>query len=296
MSSLKRVRRGDHEYVYLVQTYRWQGKIRKRQIYLGMSAPANLGPYRSRLEQEVWNDTWLKQFDEIREQYQRRRRSIPSSVEANEREDFIVEFTYDTNRIEGSALSLEDTRLLLTRGRTPAYKPIADTLETQKHATLLRRLVNKPEPVDLTHLLRWHKELFGETKPDIAGRLRDFEVRIRGSEHIPPPALEVRPALIELIRSSTRSRDRVHTVQRAGDFHFRFEHIHPFGDGNGRLGRLAMNLILAEGGFPMVNIPYNRRRGYYSALEAASLLGESRPFLRWFFLRYSRENRFYRRT
>jgi Fic family protein len=295
MSSVKNTHRGKREYYYLVQTYRWAGRLRKKQVYLGTSAPGDLRPFRSRLQQAIWNETWFGQFDGIRERYQRRQRSLPSSVESKEREDFVVEFTYDTNRIEGSTLSLEDTRRLLSRDIAPAGKPLTDTLETLKHAALLRRLIQGPEPVDFPHILRWHKELFGETKPDIAGRLRDYEVVIRGSRHVPPPPLEVRPQLIELLRSTNRSKEATHPVQKAGEFHFRFEHIHPFGDGNGRIGRLAMNLLLAESGFPMVNISYNRRQGYYRALEAASVVGEPRPFLRWFFLRYSRENRFYLR-
>lgn len=292
MSSVKSVHRGSRRYLYLVQTYRWEGRICKKQIYLGTSAPEDLRPYRSRLEQEIWNETWLKQFNEIRERYQRRRRAIPSSVASKERDDFVVEFTYNTNRIEGSTLSWEDTRRLLTRGETPARRPLSDILEAQKHAALLRRLMEVPEPVDLAHLLRWHKELFSDTKPDIGGRIRDYEVRIGGSRHIPTPALEVRPALIELLRWTNRGKHRIHPVQRSGEFHFRFEHIHPFGDGNGRIGRLAMNVLLAEEGFPMLNITYNRRHGYYGALESASLLGDSRPFLRWLFLRFSREYRF----
>jgi Fic family protein len=295
MSSVKGVLRGKREYFYLVQTYRWEGRVRKKQVYLGTSVPEDLRALRSRLEREIWNATWFRQFDAIRERYLRRQHSVPSSVESKEREDFVVEFTYDTNRIEGSTLSLEDTRRLLSRAITPAGKPLSDILETQKHAALLRRLMETPEPVDFPHILRWHRELFSETKPDIAGRLRDYEVSIRGSRHVPPPPLEVRPMLIELLRSTNRAKAGTHPVQKSGEFHFRFEHIHPFGDGNGRIGRLAMNLLLAGSGFPMLNISYNRRRGYYRALEAASVVGEPRPFLRWFFLRFSRENQFYLR-
>jgi Fic family protein len=292
MSSVKSIHRGRREYFYLVQTYRWEGRVRKKQVYLGTSVPEDLRSHRSLLEQEIWNETWLRQFDVIRERYLRRQHSLPSSVESKEREDFVVEFTYDTNRIEGSTLSLEDTRRLLSRDITPAGKPLSDILETQKHAALLRRLIKTPEPVDFPHVLLWHKELFRETKPDIAGRIRDYEVRIRGSRHVPPSPIEVRPRLIELLRSTSRAKEGTHPVQKSGEFHFRFEDIHPFGDGNGRIGRLAMNLLLARSGFPMLNISYNRRRGYYRALEAASVIGESRPFLLWYFLRYSRENRF----
>ena len=295
MATVKSVRRGGGVYHYLVQTYRWKGAIRKRQIYLGTTVPQNLDSLRARLEKEVWQDTWFKQFDRIRENSRRRHRTVPRSVVENERNEFVVDFTYDTNRIEGSSLTLEDTRNLLTRGITPTSRPIQDVIEARKHASLVHRLIQHPEPVNLQHLLSWHRELFGETKPDIAGRIRDFEVRIGNSRDIPPPPLEVRPMLIELLRSTNRNRAGMHSVQNAATFHFGFERIHPFGDGNGRVGRLAMNVLLAQGGFPMLNIAYGRRRGYYAALEESNRRENSRPFLRWFFLRYSRDNRFYLR-
>lgn len=293
MATVRTVKRGSRTYRYLVQWYRWNGAVHKKQLYLGTSPPGDLASSRLDLERAIWKETWFAQFDAIHTAYQKRLAKLPPSVLEKESQDFALEFTYDTNRIEGSTLSLEDTRRLLGRGITPAAKPLKDILETQKHAALVRQLIRKPEPIDLSRLLNWHKELFSETKPDIAGRLRDFDVRIRGSQHVPPSALEVRPMLLELIRWSTRAASRVHPVELSAEFHFRFEHIHPFGDGNGRIGRLAMNSLLNQKGFPMINIRYVRRRGYYRSLELSSLRGGPRPFLRWFFLRYSRDMQFY---
>ena len=295
MGTIRTVVRGTRTYRYLVQSFRWEGKLRKKELYLGKSIPADLPRFQARLESEIRSETWYDLLDRIQVAYQRYRASQPESVRAKEIEDFILEFTYDTNRIEGSTLSLEDTRSLLERGLLPAAKPLRDARETQNHAQLLRRLLDSPEPLDLRHLLLWHRALFQDTKPDFAGRLRDYEVRIRGSRHLPPPALEVRPSLVELLRWTSRSAAALHPVERAAEFHFRFEHLHPFGDGNGRVGRLAMNLLLTQKKFPMLNILYRGRRGYYSALEKSSRSNDSRAFVHWFFLRYSRANRPYLR-
>ncbi len=293
MATVRTVRRGGRSYRYLVQSYRWDGVVRKRQLYLGTSIPKDLATARHTLEEAIWKATWFARFDSIRAAYQKRLDGLPQSVREKETEDFVLQFTYDTNRIEGSTLSLNDTRLLLERGITSTSRPLNDTLEAKKHAQLVQRLIRQPEVIDLAHLLRWHKELFAETKPDIAGRIRDYEVMIRGSRHVPPSSFEVRPMLIELLRWSMRSAPTVHPVQLAAEVHFRFEHIHPFGDGNGRVGRLLMNALLARNGFPMINITYTRRRRYYRALELASTGGDARPFLHWFFLTYSREMQFY---
>lgn len=123
------------------------------------------------------------------------------------------------------------------------------------------------------------------------GKIRDHEVRIRGSKHQPPGALEVRPMLREILRWARRSSKTVHPVELASTFHFRFEFIHPFGDGNGRIGRLAVNVILTEAGYPPLNIQSTKRRGYYHALERASSIASPGPFTIWFFRRYLAINR-----
>lgn len=276
-----------------MHSYRWDGRLRRRQLYLGSVLPTNAGRRARDLEHQVWEETWFRLFDRIRNGYRDYQAQLPRPNREEELRAFVLEFTYDTNRIEGSTLTLDDTRKVLELGITPASKPLRDVEETRRHAEVAGRLLSTPEPIDLAHLLRWHREIFGSTKPQIAGRLRDFEVRIRGSSHVPPAPVAVRPMMLELLRWVARSTKTVDPVELAGAFHFRFEHIHPFGDGNGRVGRLTMNLILARARYPLLNIQYGRRQSYYRALEAASRLGDARPFLRWFFLRYSRENRTY---
>lgn len=275
----------------LVQTYRWGGRVRRKTLPIGPRGEFDRRAIQGKLDQAIWDSTYLPLFDEIREAARTRAGTAPVSLVEKEMDDFVLEFTYNTNRIEGSTLTLNDTRLLLERDVVPGAKPLRDVLEARTHATLLRHLLKSPEPLDLSHVLRWHHTLFRETKQDIAGRLREVQVWIRGSKHVPPSPVEVRPMLVELLRFAVRSRAKVHPVQLAGEFHYRFEDIHPFVDGNGRVGRLAMNLLLAQAGYPMLDIPYTKRQGYYSALEKSSVGSTARPFLHWYFLRYARAHR-----
>ncbi len=293
MAVVRTVIRGERKYHYLVQTYRWGGHVRRKERYLGLALPADLNRQREALEREVWSETWFRNFQEIHGAHQARQRTLPRTVLLKEQSEFVIEFTYDTNRIEGSTLTFDETSDLLSRGVSPGSKPMADIRETQLHGALVDRLLVAPEPVDLAHLLRWHKAIFSETKPDIAGRLRDFEVRIGRSRHIPPPPLEVRPMLVELLRRLNRSTDSVNPVELAARFHLDFESVHPFGDGNGRIGRLAMNMILHRAGYPLLNIRCGKRRAYYHALERSNLKDDRRPFLMWFFRRYRSDNQFW---
>lgn len=295
MTAIRTVLRGDKRYYYLVQTYRWEGEVVRKEKYLGTELPTDLGVQRATLERVVWDSTWFRSFKQTAQAYEARRLKLPHSQDEKEQDDFVIEFTYDTNRIEGSTLTFRETADLLTHGISPPSKPIRDIRETLAHAALLKRLLLKPEPLDLQHLLSWHKQIFGETKPEVSGRVRDFEVRISGSRHVPPSALEVRPSLVELLRWFQRHGATLNPVERAGSFHFQFENIHPFGDGNGRIGRLAMNVLLFRAKYPMINVRYSRRGGYYRALERSSVASSPRPFLLWFFRRYLAEQQWWYR-
>ena len=289
MAGLKRETRGERTYYYIHHTYRWQGQTRQIRRYLGARVPSGLTARLIEVEEEAWSQTWFPLFDAIRARWQARLRSVPREVAEKELHSFTLQFTYDTNRIEGSGLSLEETELAVDRGLSPGGRFISDIVEAREHARLAEHLLQRPPNLTLAEVLRWHAVLFKGTKPGIAGRLRDYEVGIRGSRHHPPTPLEVRPMLIELLRWASRYRGDCHAVERAASLHHRFESIHPFGDGNGRVGRLLMNVELARAGFPPLDVRYDRRRGYYRALERSQLEGDPRPFVGWFFRRYRAE-------
>jgi Fic family protein len=294
MASIRAVRRGPRTYYYLTHSYRWGGATHKKQRYLGTRPPRGTSALELAIERESWKDTWFAEFERIKAGSLRRRAHVSPQVARKERLDFAVEFTYDSNRMEGSRLSFRETADLIESNLSPPDKPLRDVEESRAHARLVTRLARRPEPVDLPHLLRWHRELYAATKPSIAGRIRDFDVQIRRSRFSPPTSQEVRPALIELIRWVRRNEGTIHPVELAATFHCRFEQIHPFGDGNGPLGRIAMNVLLAQHDYPMLNIRFGKRRGYYRALERSRKENDLRPFLHWFFLRFSRALHWFR--
>lgn len=291
MTAVRAVRRGKRTYHYLTQTYRWGGEVRRREVYLGASVPSNLASHEADLQRQIWAETWFPAFDAVRVAWGSLRKTQPDPIVRKAEHDFAIEFTFHSNRIEGSSLTLDEVSLVVDKGVTPSSKPLADVLEARSHAVLTERLLHAPEPLDLSHLLRWHREAFLQTTPEVAGQLRQYEVRIRGSSFRPPTALEVRPLLLELLRWNARHAERAHPVERAAVFHVRFERIHPFGDGNGRIGRLATNVILVASGFPPFIVDVRSRRGYLRALDRVEEEGNSRPFVNWFFLHYLRQSK-----
>jgi Fic family protein len=215
---------------------------------------------------------------------------MPPSALEKETESFMVRFTYDTNRIEGSTLTLRETADLLERGITPNRKPVRDIKETEAHRTVFYAMLAHQKEATQNVLFEWHSTLLGGTKPDIAGKFRNHQVAISGSKFLPPSPVEVQPLMSEFFSWYERSRQKLHPVELAALCHLELVTIHPFSDGNGRISRLLMNFVLKKHGYPMLNIRYGNRAGYYSALERSQVKKEELVFVSWFFKRYVKEN------
>jgi Fic family protein len=143
-------------------------------------------------------------------------------------------------------------------------------------------------------ILYWHKGLFEATKPDIAVQIRKQGVRIAGSKFIPPSPVELQPLIREFFSWYNGSKkSKTHPVELAALVHLKFVTIHPFTDGNGRVSRLMMNFVLNKQGYPMLNIEYASRLGYYNALERSQLQDNTNPFCQWFFRNYLKETKNY---
>lgn len=287
----KRTVKGRH-YYYLVHTFRLKGEVRTAEVYLGRRVPENLESAIRQLLATECTEKWIPLFDAIQKTFLEVQHGVPKEVQQQNAEAFAIQFTYDTNKIEGSSLTLQETAAVLSRGLTPASRPLADVLEARLHAKLLGRILKSTgRSLTQDQLLQWHRDLFSETKPQIAGQLRTYPVAIGGSRFSPPLPREL-PGLMRQFHSWYRHSQRsLHPLHLAGATHLRFESIHPFGDGNGRVGRLLLNFVLNSRHFPLFDLPYNRRMGYYKALEKASIEKDEAVFLRWFFREYARQYR-----
>jgi Fic family protein len=138
----------------------------------------------------------------------------------------------------------------------------------------------------LSLVKKWHKKLFQQTKPDIAGILRDHDVQISQSKFIPPPHTTVNFLISGFFTWYNSSKKKLHPVELAALVHLKFVTIHPFGDGNGRTTRLMMNYVLNAFDYPLMDIDYADRRSYYTALEKSQRKDDYLPFLQWFMKRY----------
>jgi Fic family protein len=237
----------------------------------------------------VFQDLWFNKFDKIKDSFIKEKKSIPKSVEKKELENFTIKFTYNTNKIEGSTLTLRETALLLEKGITPTRRPIEDVKETEKHQKVFHEMISYNKEITLSTLLNWHKKLFEETKKDEAGKIRSHPVEISGSKYKPPYPIELDLLLAEFFDWHKKNRDKLHPVYLAALVHLKLVTIHPFGDGNGRLSRLFMNYVLNRHGYPMIIVDYTDRNSYYNALERSQLNKDELVFTQWFFKKYIKE-------
>lgn len=180
--------------------------------------------------------------------------------------------TWGTNAIEGNALTDEDVERLLMREESVGSRPIRDVVETIQHERAFARLLQRrAEPLSLVTVLELHEEVFRGLAHARPGQWRTGNVFIAGSKHRPPRAEKVISSLDAWLASYRRKvRAGEHPLMVGAWMHHAFEAIHPFEDGNGRAGRLILNLHLLSCDWPPVHVVPQDRERYLGALEAAN--------------------------
>ena len=181
-------------------------------------------------------------------------------------EEFIVEYTYNSNAIEGNTLTLRETDLVL-RGLTIDKKTLKDHMEAVGHKEafeFLRELVKDNVPISENIIKQIHYLVLADKKED-RGVYRKIPVHIMGAKCEPVQPYLIKSKMEQLLKEFEKSDE--HIVTKLARFHIEFENIHPFIDGNGRTGRLLVNLELMKAGYPPIDIKFTDRMAYYNAFD-----------------------------
>jgi Fic family protein len=268
--------KGKKIYYYLEHSARKGKRVIKKEKYLGSEIPKNIDKIKEEFKSELKKDFYSK-LEKIKRHFQAEWKRIPKDVREKELEEISIAFTYNTNAIEGSTITLEEAREIIHDKISP-NKPLRDVKETEKHSKVFLEMLKKNEKITKDLLLNWHREIFGETKQDISGKFRDYLVRV--GPYLAPDWQDVEDLMKNLINFIDKNQD-INPVELSGIAHYKFESIHPFGDGNGRIGRLLMNHILWHSGYPMLIIEYKKRASYYKAFTKGQ-----EGFVNYFLRRY----------
>ena len=206
-------------------------------------------------------------------------RPLPPEIVKKIQEQMQIQYTYNSNAIEGNTLNLRETQLVIEQGITIGGKSLREHLEAQNHPEALRYIeeIGNRELREID-ILTLH-QIIMKGIVDNAGRYRTTQVLIAGTNMVPPPAYDVPFLMQDLVDWVNKNPSELVPVELAAVLHHKFEHIHPFIDGNGRVGRLVMNLILLRLGYPIAVIRQVDRKRYLDALSKADG-GNLRPIVR----------------
>ena len=198
-------------------------------------------------------------------------RPIPSYALKSIKESLTLEWTYNSNSIEGNTLTLQETKMVLAEGFTIKGKSLREHFEAVNHQEAIEYvedLVAQDYNLKSSDILGVHHLVLQKIEKDYAGKYRTSGVRISGANFVPPNALKVDEFMAELIDWANST--EMNPIIKSAIFHHRFVWIHPFFDGNGRTVRLIFNLLLMREGFPPAIILKNDRKKYYDALNQAN--------------------------
>ena len=200
-------------------------------------------------------------------------RPLPEIAMQKIKDALSIEWTYNSNSIEGNSMTLRETHVVINDGMTVKGKSMREHFEVNNHhkaLNFLYSLIKDKKQPNSSNILAIHGFILNNIEDLYAGRLRNGGVRIQGANFVPPNARKVPDLFDELIEFVTNNPLNLNPIELATVFHHKFVWIHPFFDGNGRTVRLAMNLILMNAGFPPAIILKNDRNKYYSALNMAN--------------------------
>ncbi|ABE52537.1 Fic domain-containing protein [Methanococcoides burtonii DSM 6242] len=276
---IEKRKQGHNTKYYLTHSYKIRGKTRKIRRYLGLNLnEADISTLRKDAEESI-----LKELDSPKNllKFSLTRKEI---LKLNEYDSdiqiahldplqwktFTETFVYNTNAIEGSTISPDEVHDIL---KNNAKARTDDELESIGVAEAVDYIRNTDEKLSISLILELHEMCFRESK-DFAGKLRDVEVIIRDGRgnivHQGIPSTEIERELNELTAWYNENREEIKPLLLAAILHNQFEYIHPFEDGNGRVGRLLLNYALLQKDYPPINILLEDRSKYYECLRLYS--------------------------
>lgn len=298
-------KRGKKKLYYLAHSFRDNGNIRKVRRYLGADLSGKkINDLRGSAEKAIMEQ--IENYKKIRDPLH----TVLSSKETGAIETLIAKgdikirrlsekdwfkfteaFTYDTNAIEGSTVTALEVRNILEKDKWPKERAKWEISETYGVAEAVKYIRTTKDRISLNLIKELHRIVFKNSK-DFAGKFREpgIEVAVVNDEgkiiHRGAPQRQIQGLLKELTKWYEENKSRYHTVVLAAVVHNQFETIHPFQDGNGRVGRLLLNNILLKHNLPPVNIELKRRHEYYSALRAYQNQGNIRPAIEFILKEY----------
>jgi len=269
-------------YYYLTENKYVDGKWKKSRRYLGIATPAGFEKPRRKKPKPILANNQTRLVEQIRKNYSKKHH-FDSRLWKEERERF-VSFIFNTNAIEGNPITYEDTDTILRGGKVKARKK--DIREIKNMKKCIDFLFGYSGAIDERLVLKLHKiQMTGVLSE--AGNYRKVDVRV--GNYICPSYAEVLTLMSRFFVWFRESEKNLHPFELAVLAHLKFVRIHPFRDGNGRMARLLMNLVLLKRGYPLLNIFNDEKLLYYLVLKKVDATRRPKSFVEYLFSTYVRQ-------
>lgn len=295
MVSIVRRKVGKKEYQYLHYTYRLNGKVNSIDMRLDEKFQT-IDEGKKQFIILIVEKRWQNAIDQILKNYTKSLNGMSNVTKLKLHHARGIGFTFATNKIEGSTLSLSDVYNVVDNNILPKKSMIRpdDITEAKTHMKVYKDMMEYDGDICWDIILEWHDRIFSLTKPSIAGLIREWEVEIAGSKYTPPKKKKEILNLIEKLYDwYNEEKNKMNPVLLACLFSLEFVSIHPYGDGNGRMGRLLMNFILSKNNYPIFIINPDSKYGYIKALERTQITNDNSIFVGWFYRKYITSNKQY---
>jgi Fic family protein len=280
-----------HSYNYLIESLKFKGKIYQVQKYLGSKkmkrteiteameehwdwfqkekirkkASLSAKDYKS----IIYSSEQLNQLEAIRLSLREYYRGLhPNEIQRLERE-FDIGYVHSTTSTEGNTCTLSEVTRILENNLTPKGRSLREVYEIRNFEKVLEYRKRYKGPLSKKFILKLHGLIMNDIDLYTVGTFRRIEVSILGSDTIPVPAIFIEEEMDKLLKWYHKNKEKMHPVELATKFHVRFEVIHPFTDGNGRVGREVFNFMITRSGFTALNFTVKFRDEYLDGLEMA---------------------------
>ncbi len=243
----------NNPYYYLVHSVRTPSGHKKLEKYIGREKPEDkaLDVLKASFLAELASKSWMCLTKDQFEAIEKVRKKAHDDLDEEKLLDFCVNFTYNTNAIEGSPLTREDTVQLLKADKS-TNKSFKDEIESFSHKRVFMDMVRTDRPLSLALIRKWHNDMFDNSKSSIAGENRSKNVRV--AKFKAPHFIDIDYLLKDFIEWYDFAKKTMHPVELAAMTHLKFVKIHPFMDGNGRIARLLLNYVLQKNNYPMITV------------------------------------------
>jgi Fic family protein len=269
-------------YYYLTENKYEKGKWKKNRKYLGIATPSGFEKPARKNPRPILNENEIKSVETIRKNYSKAHH-IDSRLWKEERERF-VSFIFNTNAIEGNPITLEDTDTVLRGGQIKAKKK--DVSEIKNMKKCMDFIFSHSGKIDESLVLKLHKMQMEGVLPE-SGQYRNVDVSV--GKYICPNWHDVPKLMKRFFIWFSESEKNLPAFELACLAHLKFVRIHPFRDGNGRMARLLMNLVLLKRGYPLLNVFNDEKLLYYLVLKKVDVTRRPKSFVEYLFSTYARQ-------